>query len=413
MNNDIITVTFIISIIVMFIYQFSALSYASSLLVGGVKNKWIFGALALVNSSLFALVQYLNVPVYVVIIFFLIAFIIEFKLISKTDFIQVFCGASIFVLHLSALTTPIFVIFSNIYKIPPAEIARGTYYDHVIVIIVCVFLTFAHELVKKHIDNTSIQRVTVKSRHSILLLASVSLVVILQISHIKAIFGEDFYPEQILLSITISLASLLIFYLFFLYAINLIDASMYKRYSDKVKGEQKIISEKKETLITKIERDNLTGVFNRGYIMSALEKMCSEESELVNFYVLFIDINALKYTNDTYGHSAGDRLIIKITHSILNTVREHDIVARIGGDEFLVILAEPQVESCEGIVDRITQNIARENETEEFLVSASIGWICVDEQTKKQGVRHILSVADENMRENKALFYNKRGGSTV
>ncbi len=413
MGIDINTLLYIISIIAMFIYQFSAFSYASSLLIGGTKNKLIFAALALANSLIFALTQHLDLALHLTIIAFLIAFIIEFKLISKADFIQVFCGASIFVLHVSAFLTPLIIILSNIYKIAPADLVLGTNYDHIAVIILCVTLTFAHELVKKYIDNTSIQRVTVKSKHSVLLLASIALIVILQITHGKTMIGDTFFSEQILLSVSISLASLLIFYLFFLYAINLIDASLYKRYSDKVIGEQKIISEKKETLLTKIERDNLTGVFNRGYVMNTLEKMCSEEENFNGFSLLFVDINALKYTNDTYGHNAGDRLIIKITRSILNTVREHDIVARIGGDEFLVVLAEPQSESCEGIIERINQNIERENKTEEFLVSASIGWVYVDEQVSKQGIRSILSIADKNMRKNKEEFYKRRGGSDL
>ncbi len=128
---------------------------------------------------------------------------------------------------------------------------------------------------------------------------------------------------------------------------------------------------------------------------------------------MFVDINALKYTNDTYGHKAGDRLILKITHAILTTVRENDIVGRIGGDEFLVVMPNVQDDDCSVVIERITQGIEQQNETDEILISASIGSIYVDEEVKKQGVSHILSVADENMRKSKALFYNKKEGGTV
>ncbi len=407
------TILFAISLITMFFYQYSIFSYSSTILVGGIKNKWLFAFLAIINSLIFALVQYINLPLFLIILAFLIALTIEFKFISKTDFVQVFCGASIFVLHISALATPITVIISNILKISPFELLHETVYDHIVAIIVCIFLSLAHEIVKKYIDNSSIQRVTVKSRHSIILLVSIILIVILQIDHSAAIISDTYYFEQILLSLSVSFASLLIFYLFFLYAINLIDASLYKRYTDKVIGEQKDISQQKKTLLDKIEKDELTGVYNRGYIMSLLEKMCTDESNKDAFYVLFLDINALKYTNDTYGHKAGDRLITKITHAILNTVREHDIVARIGGDEFLVVLPQSQGEDCENIVERIMQYIEHQNKTEEFLVSASIGSIYVDEQARKQGVSYILSTADKNMRKNKALFYKNRKEDTV
>ncbi len=411
MMIELTIVVFAVSIITMFIYQFSIFSYASSLLIGGIKNKWVFTGLSLLNTLILACVQYLQLDLYVIIIMFLIVLTIEFKLISKTDFVQVFCGASIFVLHISALITPVIIIFSNIFNISPANLIKDTIYDHIVVIILCVVLSFAHEIVKRYIDNTSIQRVTVKSKHSIILLGSIVLIVVLQIDHSAAMMTDVFYPEQIILSLAISLASLLIFYLFFLYAINLIDASLYKRYSDEVIGEQKKISKQKESLLTKIERDELTGVFNRRYIMDELERICEEGSD--SFYILFVDINALKYTNDTYDHKAGDRLIIKIAHAILNTVREYDIVARIGGDEFLVVLPKAKSEDCQNIIERTTQAIERQNETEDFLVSASIGSIYVDDKIKQKGVSYILSVADENMRKNKELFYKQRGGDTV
>ncbi len=411
MNVELIDIVFMISIVAMFIYQFSIFSYSTSLLIGGIKNKWAFAGFALLNTLLLALVQYIQLDLYLIIIIFLFMLTIEFKLISKTDFIQVFCGASIFVLHISAFVTPVIIIFSSIFEISPAKLIKDTVYDHIAVTIVCIVLTLAHEIVKKFIDNTSIQRVTVKSKHSIILLCSIVLIVILQIDHSATMMTDVFYPEQLILSLAISLTSLLTFYLFFLYAINLVDASLYKRYSDKVIGEQQKISKQKETLLTKIERDELTGVFNRRYIMDELEKLCAENSD--SFYVLFIDINALKYTNDTYNHQAGDRLIIKIAHSILTTVREDDIVARIGGDEFLVVMPKSQSEDCNNVIERIMQCIERKNETEEFLVSASIGSIYVDEQVKQKGVSYILTVADENMRKNKELFYQKRKEGTV
>ncbi len=413
MQFDATTLVFAISLIAMFAYQFSIFSYATGILIDGTKNKWLLLWLAFFNTMIFAAVQYVQLSLYLIMISFLIVLIIEFKFISKTDFVQVFCGASIFVLHIFALATPIVVIFSNVLKMAPEEITKNSIYDHVIVIIICVILSLAHEIVKKYIDNTSIQRVTVKSRHSVILLVSIILIVILQLNHSATMEGDIYYFEQIILSSAISFASLLTFYLFFLYAINLIDASLYKRYTDKVIGEQKKISEQKETLITKIERDDLTGVFNRGYIMNILEEMCDLQKNDEAFYVLFLDINALKYINDTYGHKAGGRLIIKITHAILNTVREHDIVARIGGDEFLVVLPKSKGEDCEKIIERIMLYIEHQNKTEEFLVSASIGSIYVDEKTKKQGVSYILSTADENMRKNKAKFYIERNGDSV
>ncbi len=412
MTIDLTTLLFLVSLITMFAYQFSTFSYATNLLVGGNRKPCTFALLAFVNTMIFAVAQYIQLPLYAIMSTFFIVLIIEFKLISKTDIIQIICGASIFVLHISALATPLVMIFSNVLKIDPIQLTSVSFYDHIIVIIICVVLSFAHEVVKKYIDNNSIQRVTVKSGHSTILLASIILIVFFQIVHSAIIVNDAIYPQQILLSLAVSFGSLLLFYLFFLYAINLIDASLYKRYSDKALGEQRKISEQERTLLIKIERDELTGVFNRRYIMNVLEELCKVDSSDEAFYVLFIDVNALKYTNDTYGHKAGDRLIIKIAQAIVNSLREDDIVSRIGGDEFLVVMSQFQDEYHDNIIARIKRNIEQQDKSEEFLISASIGSIYVDQQVKEKGVNYILSAADENMRENKAQFYKKRGADS-
>ncbi len=403
---------FALSMLMMMIYQYSCMSYASNILVGCIKNKIIFIVLALLNTVLFGFFQVLNISFYFLMLSFLLILTVEFKLISKADNIQVFCGASIFVLHISALITPMIVIFSNSVNIPPRQLISSTIYDNIIVIISCLLLTAAHKLVGKYIDSKSIQRVTVKSSHSSILLVSVVLLVTLQTVHVFLLLDNQLYFQQILLTLTISLATILIFYLFFLYAISLVDASLYKRYKDKVISEQEQITGKKHELLVKIEKDDLTGVFNRKYAINALEKMCDEKNDSGLFCVLFLDINGLKYTNDKHGHSAGDRLINKIAYSILKALREEDIVARIGGDEFLAIITDAKDADYNVIIDRINENIAMQNKTEDFLVSASIGHIIVTDEIKKQGVGYIMSTADENMRENKKRFYeqNNREG---
>ncbi len=409
MEINLNSILLVISLAFMFSYQYSIFMYASNLLIGGSKNKALFVLLAAINTVLFCVYQLLHAPYYLIIITFFLALNIEFKLTSRANYIQIFCGTSIFVLHISAFITPIIAIFSNAVGVTPEELLRGTNYDYLIVIIACSFLIIAQEVVKKHIDNKSIQRVSTQGKYSVMLLVSVMLVVMFQIAHAFLLINDSLYIEQIVLTGAVSLGSLLVFYLFFLYAIGLINANLYKRYSDKVISEQKDISEKKETLTRKSERDDLTGVYNRRYVMQVLENLCaSQDSE--PFYVLFMDINGLKYTNDTLGHSAGDRLITNIATAIMCAIREDDVLARIGGDEFLVVASNILEQNCDTVIERIYDAIAERDKTEEFLVSASIGSVLVDDGMKKMGTSHILSVADENMRINKERFYKEREG---
>ncbi len=400
----------IISLVVMFAYQISIFAYTSSLLVNAIKSKVLFVVLATINTTLFAIYQMLSLPFYLLMIIFFIVLIIEFRLISKANFIQIFYGTSIFVLHISAFITPLVAIFANATQTPPDVLLDGTVYGYVVVIISCLFLMLAQEIVKKYIDNTSIQRVSTQGKYSTLLFLATAVVVAFQILHAMLIINSDLYIQQVYLTITVSLSSLTIFYLFFLYAIGLINANLYKRYSDNALSEQESISKQKEDLIRKAERDDLTGVYNRRFVMAVLDKMCEEEYHSNLFYVLFIDINGLKHTNDTYGHKAGDKLITIVSEAITYAVREDDIVARLGGDEFLVVTSPVNKPNCGDIVERIERTISKHNLAEEFLVSASIGSVMIDKDMQKKGSSYILSIADENMRKNKERFYAQRKG---
>jgi diguanylate cyclase (GGDEF)-like protein/PAS domain S-box-containing protein len=87
------------------------------------------------------------------------------------------------------------------------------------------------------------------------------------------------------------------------------------------------------------ERDSLTGLSNRQAAESALSELIHRAplSEK-KFAVLLIDLDRFKYINDTYGHDAGDKVLRVVADRLRKSVRDSDIVARIGGDEFLIVL---------------------------------------------------------------------------
>lgn len=93
--------------------------------------------------------------------------------------------------------------------------------------------------------------------------------------------------------------------------------------------------------IDKATHDPLTGLHNRLGLETATQDLI-EISQLRNqqFALIFIDLDKFKPVNDTYGHAAGDQLLIAVAHRIQAIARAHDIVARLGGDEFVVVLTE-------------------------------------------------------------------------
>lgn len=83
------------------------------------------------------------------------------------------------------------------------------------------------------------------------------------------------------------------------------------------------------------ERDSLTGVLNRRGYGTVIETLATEKFPIA---FLMVDIDHFKNVNDTYGHETGDTALKKLAHILLETFRDTDIVSRIGGDEFVVIM---------------------------------------------------------------------------
>lgn len=106
---------------------------------------------------------------------------------------------------------------------------------------------------------------------------------------------------------------------------------------------------------TLAETDGLTGLSNRQAADSALQTLITQTPVGgKTFAVMLIDLDRFKLINDTYGHEAGDRVLIAIAERLRGLVRESDIVARIGGDEFFIILNHA---GNIGMVTRIAQKI--------------------------------------------------------
>jgi diguanylate cyclase (GGDEF)-like protein len=97
--------------------------------------------------------------------------------------------------------------------------------------------------------------------------------------------------------------------------------------------------------------DILTGLYNRAFFDEELERLA--HGRLFPMSIVMADVNNLKTVNDTLGHEAGDNLIRMAARIILGAFRAEDIVARIGGDEFAVLLPGTDKDVAEEVVKRI------------------------------------------------------------
>ncbi|MFK5913186.1 MAG: diguanylate cyclase [Woeseiaceae bacterium] len=113
------------------------------------------------------------------------------------------------------------------------------------------------------------------------------------------------------------------------------------------------------TLRSEAETDSLTGLYNRKYAFSHLnEAIGNAYQNSYNVSILMLDIDFFKKVNDTYGHQAGDQVLKEVSLAIMKTLRDHDIVGRYGGEEYIVGLVNITPERANQVAERIRNIIA-------------------------------------------------------
>ncbi len=115
-----------------------------------------------------------------------------------------------------------------------------------------------------------------------------------------------------------------------------------------------------EQLIYLAERDSLTGLYNRHRFQQELGKVLSElERGGSHGALLFFDLDEFKYVNDTFGHRAGDAMLIRVASEVNGLVRRNEIFSRIGGDEFAVLMPGASEEDAERLAERIIRGVSQ------------------------------------------------------
>lgn len=140
--------------------------------------------------------------------------------------------------------------------------------------------------------------------------------------------------------------------------------------------------------------DMMTGLYNRVFFDEELSRL--EKSRIRPITIFVCDMDNLKYINDQYGHKAGDIALQNIADILKQCFREEDMVARIGGDEFSIILPQVNSDFAQRIIDRINKNIADHNANcaEEKHIGLSVGYSTAE---KNDSLLEAFKRADSKM----------------
>jgi two-component system cell cycle response regulator len=171
---------------------------------------------------------------------------------------------------------------------------------------------------------------------------------------------------------------------------------------------QQSLKENLEKSISLALTDELTKLYNRRYFNAHLDGLLQQSEEQNKSVVLLvIDIDKFKNINDTYGHDEGDKILVDVAQRLTKSIRDCDLVARLGGEEFVVVMPDARTGVGLQVAERLRNSMESRPFTllsgQEIPVTVSIGLAC-SKEIKNIDRAALLKAADE------ALYKAKRSG---
>lgn len=195
---------------------------------------------------------------------------------------------------------------------------------------------------------------------------------------------KSFYEHQLLQSITILVLAIL--------SISFVSLIIIIKQTNKLRSAYELLEGYANT-------DGLTGLYNRSFYEATLEKLALSRRYPVG--IIIIDLDGLKYVNDTFGHAAGDKIICKAADILKISFRGDDLINRTGGDEFTILLPNTTYDSLQIAMERVKLNVDKANEIADgYEVKLSMGSAIAETKEKLLGS---IKLADNRMYEDKAL----------
>jgi len=135
-------------------------------------------------------------------------------------------------------------------------------------------------------------------------------------------------------------------------------------------------------------KDSLTGLYNRRFFYTQITQSIARTARNGEaLCILLIDLDSFKAINDKYGHSCGDQVLVDVANALKREMRDSDVVARFGGEEFVVLFSQPNSSNSLIFAERICKAIEALQwvfNQQQVSISASIGMFCVTQQVLQE-----------------------------
>lgn len=178
-------------------------------------------------------------------------------------------------------------------------------------------------------------------------------------------------------------------------------------WGERIKKEQFVRQEELQEQLRRLATtDPLTSVYNRRHFFEAADKVIHEKLKTRQTTLILFDIDNFKKINDTYGHLAGDQVLKSVMQLTQKNLRRPDILARFGGEEFIILLADTSLEDGRQIVTRLHRDI----EQTQFLTDSGPIRVTISTGIAEMRPGEQLTISELIQRADQAMYEAKNSG---
>lgn len=354
---------------------------------------------AFVKAGILFLGWYVHLPLFIVYLLILCGYGMTFRSIRTRNKMDLFFWGNFF----SICFTAVHLICLAVISMVTGYMLRDVYLNHMTfllsMVMTLLILNLAHILWKRQAFVEWITLLTSDDkRFNQLVSFEWYAVGYLLFDSISCVFVLPYFLLSVFL-IGSCILLIIQFILFLVHTYRIIEKAHYEAEYYRLEEERADHVKRQMSLQKLAYIDSLTGAFTRRYAMEMLESM---QKDRLDVTVAYIDVNGLKMVNDTLGHPEGDQYLKIIANSLNESLNKSDILARVGGDEFLIVSNSTEKDALESMLSKVNGRL-KDMGREGYRPSFSYGTVSASHH-EPFDLDALLRESDRRMYDHKMQF---------